>query len=68
VWGEKDLMVLYDKACRRGSAVPLSHELSKIKAEHMDHAFALTVHKSQGSEFPVVVICLAPDHYTMQRR
>lgn len=31
-------------------------------------AFAMTIHKSQGSEFPVVVIPLATQHYPMLQR
>jgi ATP-dependent exoDNAse (exonuclease V) alpha subunit len=31
-------------------------------------AYAITVHKSQGSEFPAVVITLATQHYTMLAR
>jgi exodeoxyribonuclease V alpha subunit len=31
-------------------------------------AYAVTIHKSQGSEYPAVVIPLATQHYTMLRR
>ncbi len=31
-------------------------------------AFAITIHKSQGSEFPVVVIPLATQHYLLLQR
>ena len=31
-------------------------------------AYAITVHKSQGSEFPAVVICVHTSHYVMLRR
>jgi exodeoxyribonuclease V alpha subunit len=34
----------------------------------IDLAYAITIHKSQGSEFPVVVIPLASQHYTMLQR
>lgn len=40
-------------------------------AEDLDRlapAFAMTIHKSQGSEFPVVVIPLATQHYPMLQR
>ena len=31
-------------------------------------AYAITVHKSQGSEYPAVVIAVATQHYTMLAR
>jgi len=31
-------------------------------------AYATTIHKAQGSEYPAVVIPLAMQHYTMLRR
>lgn len=32
------------------------------------HAYAVSIHKAQGSEFPVVVIPLHPQHYMMLQR
>jgi len=31
-------------------------------------AYAMTIHKSQGSEYPAIVITLATQHYTMLAR
>ena len=31
-------------------------------------AYAITVHRAQGSEYPAVIIPLATDHYMMLRR
>jgi exodeoxyribonuclease V alpha subunit len=39
------------------------HELDEIAL-----AYAITIHKSQGSEYPAVVIPLATQHYTMLER
>jgi exodeoxyribonuclease V alpha subunit len=36
--------------------------------EQIAHAFALTVHKSQGSEYPAVVIPVVTQHYMMLKR
>jgi exodeoxyribonuclease V alpha subunit len=34
----------------------------------LEHAFAMSVHKSQGSEYPAVVVVLLPQHYVMLQR
>ncbi len=36
--------------------------------EELVHAYAISIHKSQGSEFPVVVIPLLMQHYMMLQR
>ena len=36
--------------------------------EHLTHAWAVTIHKSQGSEFPAVVIPLLPGQHIMLQR
>ncbi len=36
--------------------------------DELVHAYAVSVHKSQGSEFPAVVIPLLPTHYMMLQR
>jgi len=36
--------------------------------DELTHAFAISVHKSQGSEYPVVVIPMVTQHYLMLRR
>ncbi|GAB4457277.1 MAG: ATP-dependent RecD-like DNA helicase [Anaerolineae bacterium] len=38
------------------------------EADELVHAFAITVHKSQGSEYPAVVMPLLTQHYMMLQR
>ena len=47
------------------------HHLVKYEPGELDElqlAFAITIHKSQGSEFPAVVIPLATQHYMLLQR
>jgi len=39
-----------------------------IQLEELVHAYAISIHKSQGSEFPVVIIPLLMQHYMMLQR
>ncbi len=43
-------------------------EYSFDDADQIVHAYAVTVHKSQGCEFPAVVMTLLPGHYMMLQR
>ena len=36
--------------------------------DELEHAYAISIHKSQGSEFPAVVIPLAMQHYMLLQR
>ncbi|MFQ5612104.1 MAG: ATP-dependent RecD-like DNA helicase [Anaerolineae bacterium] len=45
---------------------PVRYELSDL--DELALAYALTIHKSQGSEYPVVVIPLLTQHYLMLQR
>ncbi|MDP6979193.1 MAG: AAA family ATPase, partial [Myxococcota bacterium] len=36
--------------------------------DELSHAYAITIHKSQGSEYPAVVMPIVTDHYVMLRR
>jgi exodeoxyribonuclease V alpha subunit len=47
-----------------GRLVPA--EFSQL--DELTHAYAVSIHKAQGSEFPVVVIPLLTQHYLMLQR
>ncbi|MDR0590616.1 MAG: ATP-dependent RecD-like DNA helicase [Puniceicoccales bacterium] len=42
--------------------------LSRVEAGDIALAYAISIHKSQGSEFPIVVIPLLTQHYVMLQR
>jgi exodeoxyribonuclease V alpha subunit len=39
-----------------------------LEADELTHAFAISVHKSQGSEYPAVVLPVLTQHYMMLQR
>jgi len=39
-----------------------------VEADELIHAFAISVHKSQGSEYPAVVVPVLTQHYMMLQR
>ena len=45
-----------------------SIRIEKEELDQITHGFACTVHKSQGSEYPVVIIPLLTQHYMMLQR
>jgi len=45
---------------------PVDYEWSEL--DELVLAYAISVHKSQGSEYPAVVIALLPQHYIMLQR
>lgn len=38
------------------------------ETEELQLAYAMSVHKSQGSEYPAVILALVPSHYIMLQR
>lgn len=40
----------------------------RAELDQLAHAYAVSIHKSQGSEYPVVVLPLATQHYMMLQR
>ena len=49
---------------RRGKVV--SYEVSEL--EELVHAYATTIHKAQGSEYPIVVMPMTMSHFIMLQR
>jgi len=56
---EQKLRVAYDGR-------PVDYEWSEL--DELVPAYAISVHKSQGSEYPAVVIPILPQHYVMLQR
>lgn len=46
--------------------VPIEYEFAEL--DPLVHAYAISIHKSQGSEFPVVVVPILTQHYVMLQR
>ena len=59
-------MVRLDSARGPGQGRAVSVSMADYAA--VDHGYATTIHKSQGSEFPAVVIPLATQHYLLLQR
>ena len=57
---KKVFMILFDD----GNIVEYDFD----EAEQIMHAYAITVHKSQGSEFKVVIMLLTNQHFVMHQR
>jgi len=45
---------------------PVTYERSEL--DQLVHAYAVSIHKSQGSEYPAVVLAIANQHYMMLQR
>ncbi len=45
---------------------PVRYDFTEL--DELVHAYAVSIHKAQGSEFPAVVIPLLPSHYMMLQR
>lgn len=45
-----------------------SVEYSKSELSQIQHAYAISIHKSQGSEYPIVIIALLKQHFLLLQR
>jgi exodeoxyribonuclease V alpha subunit len=45
---------------------PVAYDWAQL--DELVHAYAVSIHKSQGSEFPVVVVPILTQHYMMLQR
>jgi exodeoxyribonuclease V alpha subunit len=55
----REVTVTYD-------GVPVPYEASEL--DEIVHAYAISVHKSQGSEYPAVILPLLPQHHLLLQR
>lgn len=55
---EKQLTVKYDE--------PVAYEYNEL--DELSLAYAISIHKSQGSEYPAVVMPLLTSHYILLQR
>jgi exodeoxyribonuclease V alpha subunit len=55
----REVTVTYD-------GMPVPYDASDL--DEIVHAYAISVHKSQGSEYPAVVLPLLPQHYLLLQR
>jgi exodeoxyribonuclease V alpha subunit len=55
----REVTVTYDGA-------PVPYDASDL--DEIVHAYAISVHKSQGSEYPAVILPLLPQHYLLLQR
>ncbi|MCI8465537.1 MAG: ATP-dependent RecD-like DNA helicase [Lachnospiraceae bacterium] len=56
---ERTLTVLFEERCV---------EYEAIELDELVHAYAVTIHKAQGSEYPVVVMPVLMSHFVMLQR
>lgn len=59
----KKITILYPDRPEGDFVTYESTELNELQL-----AYAMSVHKSQGSEYPFVVLCMVPSHYIMLQR
>lgn len=70
-----DVGVVKDIVCEGNQKSLVVRYFGEVDIVYMDDelqnlslAYALTIHKSQGSEYPCVISCLTDDHYRMKKR
>lgn len=58
--------VLFHSALDDEDVVPVSYKVHEL--DQLTLAYATTIHKSQGSEFPIVIMPISTQHYIMLQR
>ncbi len=61
---EQTLSVRFDQT----SGQPGSAVYEWVEVDELTHAFAISVHKSQGSEYPAIVLPILTQHYLLLQR
>jgi exodeoxyribonuclease V alpha subunit len=56
---DRELVVFFDDRS-------VNYDFTEL--DEIEHAYAITVHKSQGSEYPAVVLPLLPQHHLLLKR
>jgi len=51
-----------------GAAEKAPRRFAPLDLPHCESAFAISIHKSQGSEYPCVIVVLTNEHYYMLKR
>ena len=62
----KDVDLIEQRVTVEIDGRPVGYEFMEL--DELVHAYAISVHKSQGSEFPAVVIPLLTSHYMLLQR
>lgn len=64
---EKQTMIIeFENSSVSKASLPVEYDFSDL--DQITHSYAISIHKSQGSEFPVVVLPLNTQHFIMLQR
>ncbi len=64
---EKQTMIIeFENSSMSKQSLPVEYDFPDL--DQITHSYAISIHKSQGSEFPVVVLLLNTQHFIMLQR